>query len=135
MDYPNFYTRERMDTYTGQMQQAFGFRTTPQSRPVIIDGLKDVAKYALQNITDYATLGEMLTFVYDENWRPQAEKGEHDDLVMARAIAHHIRAQQTTAVKSKKGKRGKWTEEMYADYRKASPTEREVLRNVWGNPD
>ena len=135
MGYPNFYTRERMDTYTGQMQQAFGFRTTPQSRPVIIDGLKDVAKYALQNITDYATLGEMLTFVYDENWRPQAEKGEHDDLVMALAIAHHIRAQQTTAVKPKRGKRGKWTEEMYADYRKASPTEREVLRKVWGNPD
>lgn len=134
LGYPRLYVRQRLDNFTGKMVDAFGFETTTRSRPVVIDGLKDVAKQALETITDYDTLGEMLTFVYDEKWKPQAENGEHDDLVMSLAIAHYIRPQQTTkvAVSQTKGKRS-WTKDMWEDYNNASPEEREMLLKRWGD--
>lgn len=134
LGYRNLYTRERPDTYTGELKKAFGFRTDRLTRPVIIDGLKDVALNSLACITDYETLGEMLTFVYDESWKAQAEEGEHDDLVMALAIAYYIRPQQSTKKQRKKGSGAKWTEDMYADYRKASAEERKILLQMWGEP-
>lgn len=133
--YKNLFVRERYDNFTGKMAEAFGFETTPTSRPVIVDGLKDVAANSLETITDYDTLGEMLTFVYDENWRAQAEAGEHDDLVMALAIAHRIRSQQSTGTLAKRGGAGKrWTEDMWEDFNRASDAEREMLVSLWGAP-
>lgn len=135
LGYRKLFVRQRLDTFTGKTVDAFGFQTNPRSRPMIIDGLKDVAKGALETIHDYETLGEMLTFVYDENWRAEAESGEHDDLVMALAIAHHIRSQQTTAVRAaESGKQVKWTEDMWQDYNRATPAQREMLVKLWGNP-
>lgn len=135
LGYKNLFVRERYDSYTGKMAEAFGFETTPTSRPVIVDGLKDVAANSPETITDYDTLGEMLTFVYDEKWKPQAEAGEHDDLVMALAIAHRIRSQQSTGmiVKHAAAQAG-WTEDMWEDYNKASDAEREFLLQSWGAP-
>lgn len=134
LGYRNLYTRERVDTYTGQLQKAFGFRTDSRTRPLIIDMLKDVALNSLECITDFETLGEMLTFVYDERWRAQAEEGEHDDLVMALAIAHYIRSQQRTSRQAPKGKRSKWTQDMYEDYYRATPEQRKLLVEAWGDP-
>lgn len=134
LGYRNLYVRERFDTYTGKLAQSFGFQTTPKSRPLIIDGLKDVAKYEIQNITDYETLGEMLVFVYDQNWKPQAESGEHDDLVMALAIAHQIRSQQSYQAEPEPGQCIEWTESMWEDYQNASPSEQQMLITKWGRP-
>ena len=112
-----------------------GFETNKKTRQTIIDGLKDVATHALETIYDYDTLGEMLTFVYDENRKPQAERGEHDDLVMSLAIAHFIRCQQTTLVTSEEnGKTARWTEDMWEDYYRASPRDQEMLLKLWGTP-
>ncbi len=135
LGYRNFYVRQRLDTYTGNLVNAFGFETTTKSRPLIIDGLKDVAKGALETITDYETLGEMLTFVYDEKWKPQAEEGEHDDLVMSLAIAHFIRSQQTTS-EARGGQEGKrhWTQDQWEDWNKASRQDREIMEKLWGPP-
>lgn len=136
LGYSRFYVRQRLDTFTGQLVDAFGFETTTKSRPLIIDGLKDVAKGALESIHDYDTLGEMLTFVYDENWKPQAEEGEHDDLVMSLAIAHYIRSQQdvsgTQEVSAKTAKG--WTEDMWEDYRNADAADRQEMERLWGTP-
>jgi len=134
-DYPNLYVRERYDTYTGKTVEAYGFETTTKTRPIIIDGLKDVAKYALDTICDYETLGEMLTFVYNERWRAEAEQGEHDDLVMALAIAHAIRGQQATKVEiPEKAVTRVWSEDMWEDYYRASPEMRSQMEREWGTP-
>lgn len=135
LGYPNLYVRQRLDNYTGKLMDTFGFDTNPATRPAIIDGLKDVAKSALETITDYDTLGEMLTFVYDQNWKAQAEQGEHDDLVMSLAITHFIRGQQTTQVRSKEKMAGAhWTNDMWEDYNRATPEERDMLIRMWGEP-
>lgn len=135
LGYKNLYVRQRLDTITKEIVNAFGFETTPRTRPLIIDGLKDVFKYCPENITDFETLGEMLTFIYGPDWKPQAEQGEHDDLVMALAIAHHIRSQQRTTVALEEAEGSAiWTEDMWQDYYKASAPEREMMIRLWGEP-
>jgi phage terminase large subunit len=44
-------------------------------------------------INDKDTLEELLTIVRNEKGRIEAAEGAHDDLMMALAIAHHIREQ------------------------------------------
>lgn len=94
LGYPRLFVRKREDTFTGKIVPAYGFETTSKTRPLIIDGLKETAREHLELIGDYETLGEMLSFVYNEAWRAEAEAGKHDDLVMALAIAHYIRPSQ-----------------------------------------
>lgn len=135
LEYPHLYVRERYDNYLGKLVDAYGFETTTRTRPVIIDGLKDVAKYSLDTIHDYDTLGEMLTFVYDQNWRPAAEQGEHDDLVMALAIAHAIRGQQDTRIKAEETEgRAVWTADMWEDYYRGTPEMQAMMERMWGKP-
>lgn len=134
LGYKNFYVRQRLDTYTGRMADAFGVNTSASTRPTMIDTLKDVANHNMELICDHATLGEMLSFIYDEKRRPQAEQGEHDDLVMSLAIAHYIRPQQRTRAAAEEAKKVKWTKDMWEDYENAGTAEREYLRKKWGEP-
>lgn len=135
LDYPNLYVRERFDSYTGKTVKAFGFETTTLTRPILVDLLKDVARQALDSIYDAATIREMLSFVYDDKWKAQAEEGEHDDLVMSLGIAHMIRPQQRyTADQEQSGQRKKWTDDMWQDYRSASEDVRRMLVERWGEP-
>lgn len=135
LGYPNLYVREQVDNYNEKMMETFGFETNLKTRPLIIDGLKDVFRYSPELITDFDTLGEMLTFIYAEGRRPQAEQGEHDDLVMALAIAHFIRPQQSTRIKApSENGRVNWTEDMWEDFRNGSPSQREMMLKLWGDP-
>ncbi len=139
--YPKLYVRQRVDNYTKKLVDAYGFETTSKTRPLIIDGLKDVVRQACETIHDPDTLGEMLTFVYDENWRGQAEEGKHDDLVMSLAIAHFIRSQQTTGPvhsihhrPAESGTQTAWTEDMLKDFNRAGPQQRKEMIRMWGPP-
>lgn len=94
LGYPSLYIREVPDTYTGATKKAYGFDTNRSTRPLIIAELVAVARDDLSLIRHYGTLGEMLSFAENERGRPEALPGKHDDLVMALAIAHHIRPKQ-----------------------------------------
>lgn len=91
LGYPNLYQREVPDTYTGAVKKSYGFATTPKTRRPIISGLVTVMLEAPELVQDADTLGEMLTFVYNDDQRPEAAPKEHDDLIMALAIAHAVR--------------------------------------------
>lgn len=88
--YPNLYMRRRMDTNTDKVEMEYGFNTTPRTRPVIISELVEIMRENISLEVDRQTLHEMATFVKKENGRQEAIDGEHDDLVMALAIAHNI---------------------------------------------
>ena len=94
--YPNMYMRERVDTITNKITYAYGFETTRKTRPVIIGELVGIFREQPELVNDKQTLKEMLSFVKDDAGKPTAAEGEHDDLVMALAIAHYISSQQTT---------------------------------------
>lgn len=132
--YPKLYIRETIDNYTGKLKQSFGFETTPSTRPVIVAELKEVARDTLSSIHDYETLGEMLSFAKNDKGKPEALPGKHDDLVMALAIAHHIRPQQSYVAERENEPGVKWTASQWEDYENASPAERDMLIKRWGRP-
>lgn len=132
--YPKQYVRETFDTFTHKVKTAFGFNTNTKTRPVIISELITAVRDDIRIVNDEDTLEEMLTFVRDESYRPEAEEGAHDDCVMSLAIAHHIRPQQSYLKESEAAPEFEWSESMWEDYRNASAAERELLLRRWGKP-
>ena len=97
LGYADFYQRERFDSIRHELRKSYGWRTTPQTRPVLVSGLKDLMQTAPQLVRDRDTLSEMLTFVKTDSGRAEAAAGEHDDLIFSLGIAHQIRTQQRSA--------------------------------------
>ncbi len=135
MGYPKLYVRELPDNFAGALRQAYGFETTSRTRPVIIATLVATFREDPTLVRDGATLGEMLCFQYNAERRPEAMAGEHDDLVMALAIAHGIRGQQTMTETPAPERLGVWTKDMREDYENADEEGRRILIKLWGRPD
>ena len=131
--YPRQYVRQDLDSYTGRPMERFGFVTNRSTRETIISGLVSALRGHIELVSDRATLEEMLTFVRNEQQRAEAQQGAHDDCVMALAIAHHIRPQQSYSVRLDEP-RADWTESMWEDFRGASREERALLLEKWGRP-
>lgn len=132
--YPNLYQRERFDTYKNKMVKSFGWVTSPKTRPIILAELHTIMDEAPELVVSFETLGEMMTFVYGKDRKPEAAAGEHDDLVMAAAITYAIRGQQRYTVEADAGEKRKWTADMWEDYRAADAQTRERMIKMWGNP-
>ena len=131
--YPKLYVRERPDTYTGKTMEAYGFVTGGKTRPVILAYLQELQKTDPELFEDDELLGEMLTFVRDENQRPAALVGKHDDFVMGLAITYGIRDQQRYSVTAQAVDMSDWPEDIREDYERAGPAEQARLRKVMGN--
>jgi len=132
--YPKQYVRETVDDYTHAVKRSFGFQTNSKTRPVIISELIKACRDDIDIVCDRTTLEEMLTFVRDENYKPTAEEGAHDDCVMSLAIAHYIRPHQAYLQTGPEEPGKKWTESMWEDYRAASKAEKQILIEKWGKP-
>ncbi len=76
---------------TDQVTRRLGFQTNVSTKPLIIDKLRAEVRKNQVAIYDPATLDEMRTFIVTQSGRMEADKGKHDDTVMALAIgpAHH----------------------------------------------
>lgn len=135
LGYPRLYVREREDTFDGGVRHAYGFRTDPVTRPLIIGGLIAAMRGRYHLIEDRETLEEMLTFVREpKTLRPQAEPGAHDDCVMALAIAWYARGQQLTEAEGEMPNPVEWTQDMWEDYENADEAGRQYLLAKWGTP-
>lgn len=134
LKYPRQYVRETFDSFTHKVKTAYGFNTNTKTRPVIISELITAVRDDIRIVNDEDTLEEMLTFVRDEHYRPEAEEGAHDDCVLALAIAHHIRPQQSCVKEAEEGETVEWSESMWEDYRRATAAERDYLVKKWGKP-
>lgn len=132
--YQRLYQRERFDTFTGQMVKAFGWVTSSQTRPMALAGLHTIMEENPELVVSFYTLGEMLTFVYDKNRKPQAASGQHDDLVLAAAICYAVRSQQQYTVDAEDGERVEWTADQWEDYRSADEETRKTMVRQWGAP-
>lgn len=135
LHYPKQYVRESVDDYTHKVRRSFGFWTSTKTRPIIISELIKAVRDDVGILNDDVTMGEMLTFVRDEHYKPVAEDGAHDDCVMSLAIAHHIRPQQEYLPKDTVEPGVEWDESMWEDYNRATPQEREYLIRKWGRPN
>lgn len=86
--YDNIYRREsgvdeRYEEYTSKL----GWRTDVRSKPLMIDGLSEAISAG--QITDYDKIfiRECMTYIRDQRGRTNAQEGQHDDTVIATAIA------------------------------------------------
>jgi len=95
LGYYHQFRRENIDDYNEPEQTKHGFRTTTVTRPVIIAELVTIVRESIHLINDLETLHEMLSFVRGPTGKPEASPGKHDDLIIALAIAHHARGQQS----------------------------------------
>lgn len=93
-NYPNIYLRELEDNISEKVQDKYGFVTNKATRPIILSILKEVFRDNIWWINDIDTLDEGLVFIVNEKGRPEAQPGEHDDLIMGLAITYYIRTQQ-----------------------------------------
>lgn len=134
LGYARQYVRETLDNYTHKLRKSYGFETTSKTRPVIIANLIQWVRDNIESINDKDTLEEMLTFVRNEDYRPEAEEGAHDDCIMALAIAHYIRPQQQYADERPATDKTGWTQDMIDDYRRGSDNDRAEMLKRWGAP-
>lgn len=134
LSYPKQFVRLAEDNYTHRPKEAFGFKTTQVTRPIIIAMLQDIMRESPQLVCDKDTLEEMLTFVRNEKGRAEAQEGSHDDMVMALAIAYYSRQQQSYEKSPDKKKAVKWTDDYWEDYYNANEEGKKLLIARRGNP-
>ena len=133
MRYPKQYLRELPDRIGTEFREALGWETTSRTRPVAIAGLVQGFREDPALVCDRQTLMEMRVFRYNADHRPEALPGEHDDLVMALAIANAVRPQQSMTEPKKERRAKGWTADMWEDYNAASPEMKKVLMKEWGS--
>lgn len=134
LNYPNQYMRQQYDKITKDIQKKFGWKTDGNTRPLIIDKEIDLIENNIELFNDITMLDECLTFVYDENGRPDAEPGKHDDVLFSDMIANEIRGQQSFTVQAQQ-KQIDWARldaDLKEDYLNATPEQQEYLLKKWG---
>lgn len=93
-NYPRQYVLQKLDTFGEEMEKRYGWKTDGNTRPLIIEREKTLIEENIEQFTDIEFLDECLTFVND-NGRPDAMSGKHDDILMGDMIAESAGAQQT----------------------------------------
>lgn len=87
--YLNLYYRSILDDITKAVTKYFGWRTTSATRPFMLMALKAVFNRKAGGFPK-VLLKEMLTFVRNAKGRPEAMVNEHDDVIMASAVAYSV---------------------------------------------
>lgn len=90
LHYPAVWTSVQEGIENQKDTKNLGFRTTLQSKPMIIAGLQAALRLGEIEINDLITLKEMKTFIITSSGSMEADVKCHDDCVMALALAHYI---------------------------------------------
>ena len=109
LNYPHQYIREEYDNISKKMQQKHGWKTDRNTRPMIIATEQAQIREHIENYVDIEMILECLSFIYDEDMRPDAMPGKHDDLLFSDMIAEAIRWQQKVETAPQKRLEGYFT--------------------------
>lgn len=89
--YTNLYKRDRgYDEDFEEPTSNLGWKTDVRTKRLAIDDLIRVVREGLNEDHDRVFVEEAFAYVRDERGRMNAEEGEHDDTVMAKAIAFQL---------------------------------------------
>lgn len=102
----NLWKRKRLNPSTNNVEEQIGWDTNAQTRKTIIDGLAKAVRQGDIEIPDVEVIEQMMVFVTNASGKPEAMPGEHDDAVLAAAIAE---ATKECAAEREMPKRGRWT--------------------------
>lgn len=114
--YPKMFIREIEDNISEKIVDKYGFITNKATRPIILSIVKEVLRDNINWINDVDILREALVFIRNDKGRPEAQIGEHDDLIMGLAITYYIRNQQEFTVKEEiEEKKIEWPFELQSE--------------------
>lgn len=85
-----FYTREEYDKTTQKKTEKIGWRTTRQSKPLLIARFQELLRLANPKVYSKETLAEFRSFVWSDEAKKQgagAKQGFHDDRIIATLLA------------------------------------------------
>ena len=89
--YTNLYKRDRgYDEDFEEPTANLGWKTDVRTKRLMIDDLIRVIREGLNEEKDEIFVQEAFAFVRDERGRMNAEEGEHDDTIIAKAIAFQL---------------------------------------------
>lgn len=89
LDVPNLFMMPNYDTTKNAVTYQKGWKTGPSSRKMLIGGIKEFLNDR-QGHVDLRCVGELGTFCYNKNGRPEAKAGCHDDEVIAFGICIQV---------------------------------------------
>ncbi|WP_394137439.1 hypothetical protein [Cytobacillus oceanisediminis] len=85
--YINLLEMEKYDENTDTTTKKLGWQTNKKTKPLVIDNLAYMIREKLIQTFDQSFINECMTYIREENGSTNAIQGNHDDLVMASAIA------------------------------------------------
>ncbi len=89
--YTNLYKRDRgYDEDFEEPTSNLGWKTDVRTKRLMIDDLIRVIREGLNEEVDEVFVQEAFAFVRDDRGRMNAEEGEHDDTIIAKAIAFQL---------------------------------------------
>jgi hypothetical protein len=90
LGYSPLYTRVQLDSLGQKIGEDLGWSTTVNNRSRILEGLRDLLRDDPAALAIPELAVEMDAFVEGDSGKAAAAPGEHDDLVMAAAIAFEV---------------------------------------------
>lgn len=89
--YTNLYKRDRgYDEDFEEPTSNLGWKTDVRTKRLMIDDLVRIIREGMNHDPDIVFVNEAFSYVRDDRGRMNAEKGDHDDTVMAKAIAFQL---------------------------------------------
>ena len=85
-----FYTREEYDKTTNKKTEKIGWRTTRQSKPLLIARFQELLRLGNPRVYSKETIAEFRSFVWSDEAKKQgagAKQGFHDDRIIATLLA------------------------------------------------
>ena len=89
-DYIRIYRREEFDRKTGLKSEKEGWRTTRQSKPLLVSRMQEIIRLRNPKVRSKKTYAQFKSFVYTTDANKQgmgAEAGFHDDRVISLLLA------------------------------------------------
>lgn len=85
LHYPNLYKRKVVNKATKAETEYVGWNTTQSTRPLMLGTYQDMVRVKEIGLPDRFMVEEMRTFIRNDEGKPEAIEGKHDDRVIAAA--------------------------------------------------
>lgn len=82
-----YHRKQRMDQDPQTRADDIGWKTSSVTRPMMLSALDRALRELAISIHDPVSVQELMTFVIKPNGKPEASRGNHDDTVIANALA------------------------------------------------
>ncbi|MFK5596836.1 hypothetical protein ACFZ8E_07505 [Methylobacterium sp. HMF5984] len=90
LHYDNIYYTMTEGKANVKETKTFGFRTSAQTKPMIVAGLQEAIRMGEIEINDRITLSELQTYITTDSGRMEAESNCWDDTVMSLCLANYV---------------------------------------------